>query len=78
MLAWAARHDQEIPRDGSEAALARILLRAGAAAVQEHVLDLGYASLAVELGAADDASLAQAEVRESRRRYADRTDRVSR
>jgi hypothetical protein len=72
LLEWVDRHDLDTPRAGSEAALVRVLLKAGAEAVQHHLLDIGYTSLAVELADVDHA-----EVLEARRRYADRTDRVA-
>jgi hypothetical protein len=56
-------------RNQSEADVLRALLRAGAEALQEHVLDVGYAQLASDF---NDHS-ADAERRAARDRYAHRT-----
>lgn len=58
-------------RDGaSESALIRVLLAAGAAAVQQRSLEQGYAELAALYPEAHDAD----EAAERRRRYANRVD----
>lgn len=54
----------------SEASALRVLLHAGAEAIQEAVLEAGYASLAGEFNAPRE----NAERRAARARYADRTD----
>ena len=65
---WAARHGEPLVK--SEASALRALLQAGAEALQDEVLDAGYAALAAEF---DDAE-ARAERRAARDRYAARTD----
>jgi len=57
----------------SEAAALRALLQAGAEALREAVLDVGYAELAAELNT-PEFKAAEPEFREARRRYARRTD----
>jgi hypothetical protein len=57
-------------RDGSESALIRALLAAGAAAVQQRALERGYQELAAIYPAVHDAP----EAAERRRRYARRVD----
>ena len=54
----------------SEAAALRALLQAGAEALQEHVLDAGYAQLAAEF----NSESANVERRTARDRYARRTE----
>ncbi|WP_237752758.1 hypothetical protein [Mycolicibacterium aromaticivorans] len=66
---WASRHGEADIK--SEAAALRVLLQAGAEALQEHVLDAGYASLAGEF----NSEPAHAERRSARDRYARRTER---
>lgn len=48
LTAWAAEHNLAV-RDSSEAAVLRVLVRAGAEALLERALDEGYAKLAAEL-----------------------------
>jgi hypothetical protein len=69
LLAWAA--SRGIDPDGltSEAALLRLLIRAGAESLRGGALDVAYASLAVTL--ADDAS---ADSRAARARYVERAE----
>jgi hypothetical protein len=54
----------------SEAAALRVLLQAGAEAIQEAVLETGYASLATEF----NSPTQNVERRTARARYAERTD----
>ena len=66
---WAIQHD--VADDiKSEAAALRALLQAGAEALQEHVLDVGYAQLASEF----NSESANVERRTARDRYARRTE----
>lgn len=66
---WANEHD--VADDiKSEAAALRALLQAGAKALQEHVLDAGYAELATEF----NTESSRIERREARDRYARRTE----
>ena len=61
---WASQHD--VADDiKSEAAALRALLQAGAEALQEHVLDVGYAQLATEF----NSESANAERRAARNRH---------
>ncbi|MBU8834203.1 MULTISPECIES: hypothetical protein [Mycobacteriaceae] len=61
---WASQHD--VADDiKSEAAALRALLQAGAEALQEHVLDVGYAQLATEF----NSDSANAERRTARNRH---------
>lgn len=66
LVAWAAEHGESL--SNAEAAVLRALLRAGAEALRERVLEQGYAELAASR--TDDQ---RAESREARRRYAERT-----
>ncbi|HZI98395.1 MAG TPA: hypothetical protein VFD41_12800 [Actinomycetales bacterium] len=66
LRAWAAERGLSLGRSPSEAALLRVLVRAGAEALQVQGLDAGYAALAAELSSSD--------TREARRRYVARTD----
>ena len=66
---WASRHGEGDIK--SEAAALRVLLAAGAEALQEHVLDAGYAGLADEF----NSEPAHAERRSARERYTRRTER---
>lgn len=70
LLEWAGRRGIDTDRIGSDASLVRALIRAGAEALQERVLDVGYAALAIEL-----TEHQHDEVREARRRYVDRSER---
>ncbi|CAN3132345.1 hypothetical protein ACNUDN_31520 (plasmid) [Mycobacterium sp. smrl_JER01] len=63
---WASQHDVDDIK--SEAAALRALLQAGAEALQEHVLDAGYAELATEF----NSEPSNAERRTARDRYARR------
>lgn len=66
---WATQHD--VADDiKSEAAALRALLQAGAEALQEHVLDVGYAQLASEF----NSESANVERRTARDRYTRRTE----
>jgi len=66
---WAIQHD--IAEDiKSDAAALRTLLRAGADALTEHALELGYAQLATEL----NVEPSNVERRAARDRYARRTE----
>lgn len=66
---WANEHD--VADDiKSEAAALRALLQAGAEALKEHVLDVGYAELAAEF----NTEPANVERRSARARYARRTE----
>lgn len=68
LLRWAEAHGSG--GVNSEAAALRVLLRVGAIALQDEVLDAGYAELAQVLSGAED----RAERRIARDRYAARTD----
>ncbi|MGH3417190.1 MAG: hypothetical protein ACRDSS_12045 [Actinocrinis sp.] len=65
---WAARRDAG--GVDSEAAVIRALLRAGTEALRDHVLDLGYAALALEY----DSGGGDADRRAARDRYIERTE----
>lgn len=65
--AWASRHGTSV-RNSSEAAVIRLLARAGAEALLERALEDGYDKLAA-------ADAERAERRALRGRYADRVDR---
>lgn len=66
---WASEHD--VADDiKSEAAALRALLQAGAEALREHVLDVGYAQLATEF----NTESSNVERRAARDRYARRTE----
>jgi len=67
---WARGQGMELSESAAEAALLRMLVRVGADYLRTAALDLGYARLAVELGAdtPDDS-------RRARDRYVDRTER---
>ena len=69
---WARGRGMELSESAAEAALLRMLVRVGADHLRTAALDLGYARLAVELGAdtSDDS-------RRARDRYVDRTERQS-
>ncbi len=66
---WASEHNLADDIE-SEAAALRALLRAGAEALEERVLDVGYAQLATEF----NAEPSNVERRAARDRYARRTD----
>ena len=66
---WATEHDVAVDIK-SEAAALRVLLQAGAEALKEHVLDVGYAQLATEF----NTEPSNAERRAARNRYARRTE----
>lgn len=68
LVAWAAEHGESLSR--AEAAVLRLLLRAGAEALREKALEVGYAQLAASRTDQD-----RAESRARRERYAERTDR---
>lgn len=66
---WASEHD--VADDiKSEAAALRALLQAGAEALKEHVLDVGYAQLATEF----NTEPSNVERRSARDRYTRRTE----
>ena len=66
---WASEHD--VADDiKSEAAALRALLQAGAEALKEHVLDVGYAQLATEF----NTEPSNVERRAARDRYVRRTE----
>jgi len=65
---WASQRGESDIK--SEAGALRALLQAGAEALREHVLDVGYADLAAEF----NGESAQAERRAARDRYAQRTE----
>jgi len=65
---WAANHGLDATLIGSEAAVIRALLRAGAEYLQQGSLDAGYVTLAAEL--TDEQ---HAEAREARRRHIGRS-----
>jgi hypothetical protein len=66
---WASQH--HVADDiKSEAAALRALLQAGAEALQEHVLDVGYAQLAAEF----NSESARVDRRAARDRYARRAE----
>jgi len=71
MLEWLQEHGDDSGLIGSEAALLRTLMRAGAEALRDRVLDLAYPELAVVLGGE-----VRSESRGARQRYADRTDAI--
>lgn len=54
LRAWAERRGITAGESTSEAALLRLLLRAGAESLSEQVLDIAYAQLAVEIETAAD------------------------
>jgi hypothetical protein len=66
LLRWAATHGVNSVK--TEAAALRVLLRAGAAALREEVLDAGYLQLSVELSSTEE----HAELRATRRKHAAR------
>jgi hypothetical protein len=66
---WASRNGGSDVT--SEAGALRVLLQAGAQALREQVLDLGYSSLAEEF----NSGSADAERRAARDRYTQRTER---
>jgi len=69
LRAWAEHRGLEAREATSEAALLRLLLRAGAEALREQVLDAAYAQLAVEVDLVDST-----ESRAARDRYVTRTE----
>jgi hypothetical protein len=69
LVAWAASRGVDPDGLTSEAALLRLLLRAGAESLRGRVVDVAYADLAVTL--ADEAS---ADSRAARARYVQRTE----
>lgn len=69
LLAWAAGRGIDPEGLTSEAALLRLLLRAGAESLRAGALDVAYARLAVSLG--DEAS---ADSRAARARYVKRSE----
>jgi hypothetical protein len=73
LVHWAMENGIGPGRLRSEAALYRVLLRAGAESLREQALAEGYAELAASYTSDED----QAEVRAQRQRYAKRVDRVS-
>jgi hypothetical protein len=68
LAAWAAEHNLAV-RDSSDAAVLRVLVRAGAEALLERALEAGYARLAAEMTDED-----RAERRTLLAHYADRID----
>ncbi|KAA2266109.1 hypothetical protein F0L68_03040 [Solihabitans fulvus] len=68
LVAWAAEHGMQV--GSSDAAVIRALLRAGAEALREQVLEQGYAQLA-----ASRTDEETDERRTLRARYVERTDR---
>ena len=69
LLAWAEARGLDPGGATSEAALLRLLLRAGAESLRANALDVAYANLAVTLG--EEGS---ADSRAARRRYVGRTE----
>jgi hypothetical protein len=72
LISWTALRGMSPEEIRSEAALLRVLLRVGAERLQEEALDAGYAQLASELDATE-----QAEIDEARRRYVHRSEATS-
>lgn len=70
LVDWAVDHHVAEPTIRSDAALLRVLVRAGAEAIRARTMDVGYAALALSYGPDEDA-----ERRSARHRYAERTDR---
>jgi hypothetical protein len=68
LVAWAAARGIRVS-SRSEAALLRLLVRAGAESLQERILDLGYSELAVTLQGEEHA-----DSHEARRRYVSRRE----
>lgn len=72
LTAWAERRDlgrQLAAGSGKTASILRLLVRAGVEALEEDVLDAGYAQLASELGSAHEK-----ETKEARRRHLRRAE----
>jgi len=69
LISWIALEGMTPEQIRSEAAVLRVLLRAGAERLQEQALDEGYAQLASELD-----TIGQAEINEVRRRYVRRSE----
>ena len=70
LQAWAERHDLEhhlATGSGKTASVLRLLVRAGVEALEEDVLDTGYAQLAAELGSEHEAETKAARHRHLRR-----------
>lgn len=70
LRAWAEQRGLTLGESNSEAALLRLLVRAGAESLAEKVLDAAYAQFAVEIDAG------AAESRAARARYVKRTERA--
>lgn len=70
LLDWAVEHHVAEPTMRSDAALLRVLVRAGAEALRARTMDVGYAALALSYTPDEDA-----ERRLARHRYSARTDR---
>jgi hypothetical protein len=70
LRAWAEQRGFAVGESNSEAALLRLLVRAGAESLAEHVLDAAYAQLAVEI------DTGATESRAARDRYVKRTERT--
>jgi len=70
LVDWAVEHRLVEAAIGSDAAVLRLLVRAGAEAIQARAMDVGYAALGLSYQPGENA-----EHRTARQRYADRTDR---
>ena len=68
LRAWAQQRGFRTTDSLSEGALIRLLARAGAEALREHVLDLAYAQLAVEVDTEHLAETRALRERDARRR----------
>jgi hypothetical protein len=69
LLAWAAQRGLEVTGSTAEAALLRLLLRAGVESLRTSALDVAYAELAVSMTGAD-----KADSRAARDRYVKRAE----
>jgi DNA-directed RNA polymerase specialized sigma24 family protein len=69
--AWAADHGIDIADSAAEAWMIRILIRAGAEALRERVLEAGYSELAHTFNSDEHSD----ETRRALAAYAERTDR---
>ena len=71
LLTWAAQRGLEVTGSTAEAALLRLLLRAGVEFLRTSALDVAYAELAVSMTEAE-----RADSRAARDRYVKRTERT--
>src|SRR6266702_301128 len=69
LLAWAAQRGLEVTGSTAEAALLRLLLRAGVESLRTSALDVAYAELAVTMTGAE-----KADSRAARARYVKRAE----